>query len=82
MTNNPTTEQPTAEQAYDRRIAEGIRYAVGALNAAIDEAQEAGIQVHFGVSVWTGLRPQKSHVDNLRIERPADWRHDYPGEKL
>jgi hypothetical protein len=66
---------------YDRRMAEVIRGAVAGLNAAIDMACEMGIQVSFGVARWTD-HPSKSHVANLRIERPSDLRRDYSGETL
>jgi hypothetical protein len=76
-----TATQPTVAKFNDSELARRVREATAAFNAAIDEAHAAGIQVDFGVSTWTS-RPSKSHVENLRIERPSDWRTDYPGQTL
>lgn len=66
----------------DQLIAKSVRDAVDALAAAIDVAHARGIQVSLSLTTWTGLRPQKTHVEIQQIERPADWRNDYPGEVL
>lgn len=68
--------------ASDSAVALAVRDAVASLNRVIDAAQAHGLQVSFSVSTWTALRPQKSHVTSVWIERPADWDRDYPGEKL
>lgn len=79
---HPRSEPLPVTEPGDAEIARRVRAAVDALNAAIDEAQAAGVQVSFGVSTWVGLRPQKSHVSQVRIERPSDWLNDYPGYVL
>lgn len=66
----------------DQLIAKSVRYAVDLLNATIDVAQAQGIQVSLSLTTWTGLRPQKTHVETQRIERPANWRENYSGEML
>ena len=56
----------------DRYMAVQIRHAVDVLNSTLDAAQTVGLQVSFTVSTYVTHRPQKSHVVDVKIERPAD----------
>jgi hypothetical protein len=81
MAKDGTEPMPSKITPEREELAKAVRDAATALNAAIDAANNAGIQISFGVSTWTS-KPSKSHVNNLIIEMPCDWQADYPGEKL
>lgn len=65
----------------DAELAQRVRDAEMAFNAAVDAAASEGISVSFGVSVWT-TKPSKTHICNLRIYRQSRWIDDYAGESL
>ena len=71
----------TTPNGSERDIAARIRAAADQLLAAIDDAHDAGLSVHFGIATRIG-GPSTTRISGLRIAREPNWTRDFKGYEL
>ena len=77
---NTARRYEEAARLKDEETARHLRKvceAATAFNAAVDAAQDAGLEVGFLVSTWTAT-PSKSYIADLRVTKPFDLLEDSP----